>query len=93
MPGGGQGKSRAACGSFEIRVKIEADKKRNKITLSSPRTWGALGRNCGHAGKQSSPHVWRGHIIPNFSEKGSFSPCAWGERFGFEPQKNAVPRK
>ena len=40
VPGGGQGKSRAACGSFEIRVKIEADKKYNKITLSSPRTWG-----------------------------------------------------
>ena len=26
VPGGGQEKSRAACGSFEIRVKIEADK-------------------------------------------------------------------
>ena len=42
VPGGGQGKSRAACGSFEIRVKIEADKKYNKITLSSPRTWGCF---------------------------------------------------
>ena len=41
-PGGGQGAHRAACGSLEIRVKIEADKKYNKITLSSPRPWGCF---------------------------------------------------